>query len=129
LSSNRSRQAPRPQPRPGGTRRPRPLPQGDNLFTPEASPSRQALEHRSATWLLWLHQLPRWLPPILAVALLVTGLAVGGWGGGAALAGLAVVLAWLAAVSWPRLGAQGRLLRVVMVGAVLFVAVLRGLHH
>jgi hypothetical protein len=73
--------------------------------------------------------LPRWLPPVLAVALLLTGLAVGGWGGGVALVGLAAVLAWLAAVSWPRLPAQGRLLRVVVVGAVLVVAVLRGLHH
>ena len=46
--------------------------------------------------LLWMHQLPAWLPPVLAVALLVLGLAVSGWGGALALAGLAVVLAWLA---------------------------------
>jgi hypothetical protein len=129
LSSNRSRPAPGPRSRPGGTRRPRPLPHGDTLFSPGASASREALEHRSATWLLWLHQLPRWLPPVLAVALLVAGLAIGGWGGGAALAGLAVVLAWLAAISWPRLPAQGRLLRVIVIAAVLAIAVVRGFHH
>jgi len=109
-------------------RRPRPLPKGSSLFTPGASPSRQALEHRSATWLLWLHQLPAWVAPILAVALLIAGLAIGGWGGAAALLGLAVVLAWLAAVSWPRLGPPGRLLRVVVIGCVVASALVRGLH-
>ena len=78
--------------------------------------------------MLWLHQLPTWLLPLLAVALLVTGLAVSGWGGAVALAGLAVVLGWLAALSWPRLPAQGRLLRLGAVAAVLVVAILRGMH-
>jgi hypothetical protein len=116
--------------RPGTrSRRPRPLPRGSTLFTPDASPTRQALEHRSATWLLWLHQLPRWLLPVLAAGLLVVGFAVGGIGGAVALCGLAVVLGWLAAVSWPRLSAQGRLLRVLVVAAVLAIAVVRALHR
>jgi O-antigen ligase len=106
--------------------RPRPLPKGNTLFTPDASASRQALEHRSATSLLWLHQLPRWLLPLLAAGLLVTGFAVGGAGGAAALCGLAVVLGWLAAVSWPRLSAHGRLLRVAAIGAVVAIALVRG---
>jgi hypothetical protein len=129
LSSNRSRQAPgrAPSGRPG-TRRPRPLPEGDTLFTPGATPSRQTLERNSATWLLWLHQLPAWLAPVLAVALLVTGLAVRGWGGAVALCGLAAVLAWLAAISWPRLSLQGRLLRLVVVAFVVLAAAVRGLH-
>jgi hypothetical protein len=99
------------------------------LFTPDASPTRQALEHRSATSLLWLHQLPRWLLPVLAAGLLVAGIALGGLGGAAALGGLAVALGWLAALSWPRLPAQGRLLRVVVIGAVLAVAVVRAVHR
>lgn len=86
------------------------------------------MEKRSATSLLWLHQLPPWLPPILAVGLLVLGLALPGWAGGAALVGLAAVLAWLAAISWPRLSAQGRLLRVVVVACALAAAVVRALH-
>ena len=77
--------------------------------------------------LLWMHQLPAWLPPVLVVALLVIGLAVSGWGGAIALAGLAVVLGWLAMLSWPRLSAHGRLLRLAAVTAVLVVAVVRGL--
>jgi hypothetical protein len=60
--------------------------------------------------------------------LLVAGLAVSGWGGGIALVGLAAVLAWLAAVSWPRLSAQARLLRVAVCGCVLILAIVRALH-
>lgn len=110
------------------SRGPRPLPKGNTLFTPGASPARQALENRSATYLLWLHQLPRWLLPVLAAGLLVTGFAVGGVGGALALAGLAVALGWLAAVSWPRLSAQGRMLRVLVIGAVVAIALVRALH-
>ncbi len=113
---------------PGRSRPPRPLPQGDTLFTPDATPTRASVEQGSATPLLWLHQLPAWLLPVLAVALLVTGLAVRGWAGAAALCGLAAVLGWLAAVSWPRLSGQGRLLRVVTVGLILAAAVIRGVH-
>jgi O-antigen ligase len=98
------------------------------LFTPDASPARTSIEQRSATALLWLHQLPPWLAPVLAVALLVIGLAVGGWGGALAFAALAVVLGWLALISWPRLSPHGRLLRLAVVAAVLVVAVVRGLH-
>jgi hypothetical protein len=131
VSTNRARQAPRSSRRPAGQagqRRPRPLPKGDTLFTEQASPARQAVEQRSATMLLWLHQLPRWLAPVLAVALLVTGLAVGGWAGAVALFGLAVVLAWLASLSWPQLSAQGRALRIAVIGLVVLVAAVRGLH-
>ncbi len=131
MSTDRARQAPRPSGRPArqaAQRRPRPLPKGDTLFTPEASPARQTIEQRSATVLLWLHQLPRWLAPVLAVALLVTGLAVGGWAGAVALFGLAVVLAWLASLSWPQLPVQGRVLRIAVIVLVVAVAVVRGLH-
>jgi hypothetical protein len=78
--------------------------------------------------MLWLHQLPSWLLPVLAAGLLVVGLAVSGWGGGIALVGLAGALGWLAAVSWPRLSAQARLLRVIVCGCVLVLAIVRGLH-
>jgi hypothetical protein len=124
LSSNRSRKATAAR----RSRPPRPLPKGSTLFTPAASPGRQVLEQRSATSLLWLHQLPAWVPPILAVILLIGGLALKGWAGGAALIGLALVLGWLAVISWPRLSAPGRLLRVVVIGGVLVLAVIRGLH-
>jgi hypothetical protein len=97
------------------------------LFTPDASPARASIEQRSAMALLWAHQLPRWLLPVLAVALLVPGLAVTGWVGAAFLLALAGALSWLAAVSWPRLNGQGRALRVLVIGLVVAVALVRGL--
>ena len=86
------------------------------------------MEQRSATTLLWLHQLPAWLPPVLAVVLLVAGLAMHGWAAAIALFGLAAVLVWLAAISWPRLSGSGRLLRIVVPGLIVVAGVLRGLH-
>jgi len=120
--------ASRRQPGSGQSRQPRPLPDGDTLFTPDASPARASIEQRSAVPLLWLHQLPRWLPPAVAVVGLVIGLAVAGWVGAIALVALAAALGWLAAMSWPRLNPRGRALRVIVIALVLTVAVVRGLH-
>lgn len=100
----------------------KPLPKGDTLFTPGASATRQAAERRSAKPLLYLYQLPSWVAPLLMVALLITGLAVRGPGGAVALLGVAAVLGWLAALSWPRLSPAGRLGRLLAVAAVLGVA-------
>jgi hypothetical protein len=105
-----------------GRQRVRPLPKGSSLLTPHASSSRQAIERRSAGPLLYLHQLPRWLPPAVMVILLVVGLAVKGPVGAVALVAVAAVLGWLAAVSWPRLAASGRAGRVLAVAVVLAVA-------
>lgn len=127
MSTNRDSRRPAQAGR-GRQRRPRPLPQGNTLLTPGASPARTSIEQRSATPLLWMHQLPAWLLPVLAVVLLVSGLAVSGWGGAIALCGLAGLLGWLAAVSWPRLSPHGRLVRVAAMAVILIVAVLRGLH-
>lgn len=114
--------------RPGSSRRParaggaRPLPPGRTLYTPGASPARRSLERSSARPLIFLHGLPRWLPPVVLAGLLLAGLTVRGWGGAAALAVVAAFAAWLAALSWPRLGPQGRLLRVAGVCCMLALA-------
>jgi len=105
--------------RPGG-RRIRPLPKGNTLFTPNASPARQAIERYSARPLIFLHQLPAWVQPVVLAALLLAGLFVNGPGGAVALCAVAAVLGWLAAVSWPRLSAGGR------AGRALTIAILLG---
>jgi hypothetical protein len=99
----------------------RPLPKRSTLYTPNASAARQAAERRSARPLLYLHQLPRWVPPVVLAVLLVVGLAVKGPAGAAALCAVAAVLGWLAALSWPRLtagGRAGRLLTILVLVAV-----------
>jgi uncharacterized protein DUF6703 len=102
--------------------RARPLPRGNSLYTPDASPARRSLERASARPLVLLHQRPVWLIPLLLTALLVTGLAVHGWIGAAALVLVAGFLGWLGAVSWPRLSPGPRLLRVAAIACVLVAA-------
>ncbi|HEY1318932.1 MAG TPA: DUF6703 family protein [Streptosporangiaceae bacterium] len=106
-------------PQAGGQRR--------SLYTPEASESRRSLERSSARFLLFLHQLPRWLPPLVLAALLLAGLTVRGWLGAVALVLVAAFLGWLAALSWPRLSPSGRLLRVAAVCGLLVLAVYQAL--
>jgi hypothetical protein len=109
--------------RPSGSRqRVRPLPGGTSLYTPNASAARQSAERRSARPLIYLYQMPRWVAPLLLVVFLVAGLAVHGPAGAVALCVVAAVLAWLAALSWPRLSAGGRLGRIAAVAIMLAIA-------
>ena len=105
------------------TRR-RPLPPGQTMYTPGASPSREAMERRSAAPLVFLRQLPPWLIPVLFAVLVFGGLTVRGPLGGVLLALAAVFLGWLAAVSWPRLSPGGRAGRTAVVAGILVVAVI-----
>jgi hypothetical protein len=105
----------------------RPLPPGQALYTPGASPARQAAERRSAPALVFLHQLPAWLPPVVLATLLICGLAVKGIIGGVALLLVAAVLGWLAVLSWPKLSVAGRGGRVLVLAAVVAGAVIQAL--
>jgi len=87
------------------------------------SAARRSAAQRSAALLIYLRQLPAWLPPTLLAALLVAGLAVRGWVGAVALGLVAAFLGWLAFLSWPRLSARGRLGRAVMIACLLGLAV------
>lgn len=121
-SRRRDPGGPRGAARPG---RGRPLPTGGTLYTPGAGSRRHSLERSSARPLLYLHQLPAWLPPLAMAALLVAGLALPGWIGAAVLVLLAVFLGWLAVLSWPALPPRGRLLRAAAVAGVLALAVIQ----
>jgi hypothetical protein len=98
------------------------LPKGSSLFTPNASSARQAIERHSARPLLYLHQLPTWVLPVMLAVLLVAGLAVKGPGGAVALCAVAAVVGWLASVSWPRLTSSGRAGRLLVIAVVVVVA-------
>jgi hypothetical protein len=120
VSTNRPA-SPRPPPgrRPSGARG---QPPGR---TPDRPPSeaRRSAEQRSAAPLLYLRQLPAWVPAVVLAALLVAGLAVRGWAGAALLIVVAAFLSWLAFLSWPRLPARGRLGRVAAIVLLLGLAV------
>ena len=89
------------------------------------SSARQSLQGRSALPLVYLRQLPTWLPPTVLAALLVVGLAVKGWPGTVALCLVAAFLGWLAFLSWPALTARGRLGRALTIAGLLVVAALQ----
>jgi hypothetical protein len=93
--------------------------------TPRPGGIRLAVQRRSAAPLLYLRQLPAWLPPLVLAGLLVAGLALRGPAGAAALCVIAAFIGWLGYLSWPRLAAPGRAGRVAAVACVLALAVLQ----
>lgn len=112
-------------PKASRNRKPRPLPKGETMFTPGASPARQAVERRSAAPLALLYQLPRWALPIGLAVVLIAGLATGGVIGAVLLLALAVFLGWLAYLSWPSLGGQARVLRVAAGLVLVAIAIVQ----
>ncbi|MEO3858577.1 DUF6703 family protein [Acrocarpospora sp. B8E8] len=127
--TSKPRKSPHPlaKPRPPA-RKPaakRPLPAGEQFFTPGSTGFRRAVEQRSATVLVFLYQLPRWVVPVLLVVLLLVGFAVADWRGGLAVLPVFGFVAWLAYMSWPSLRPGGRLLRVALGTFLLLVALTR----
>ncbi|GLW08642.1 hypothetical protein Misp01_37720 [Microtetraspora sp. NBRC 13810] len=108
--------------RPAGGPGRRPLPAGEQFFTPGATGLRKAVELRSAAPLVFLFGLPRWILPVVMVVLLLIGFAVPYWAGAVAVLPVIAFVGWLAYMSWPSLGAGGRLLRVALLTFLILVA-------
>ncbi|MEV4093193.1 DUF6703 family protein [Streptosporangium saharense] len=111
----------RPRPTRGAARGPRPLPPGEQFFTPGATGLRRRVEQRSAAPLVFLFQLPRWILPVALVVLLLAGFAVPSFLGGLAVLPVAGFVGWLAYMSWPSLGVKGRILRVALLTFLLLL--------
>ena len=104
----------------------RPLPPGEQFFTPGATGLRKAVEQRSATPLAFLFtQVPKWVPPAVMVALLLAGFVVTNWLGGVAVLPVLAFIVWLAYLSWPSLKVSGKLLRVAMSTFLVLVVATR----
>lgn len=98
----------------------------ERFYTPDASPFRRAVEQRSAPFLLVVRRAPRWLAPLVPVALLLIGLAASNATIGAmALLVLVLALGFLAYLSWPALSGSGRTLRSLALLVLLGLAALR----
>jgi hypothetical protein len=65
------------------------------------------------------------VPPVVLGALLIAGLTVHGIGGGIALVAVALVLVWLAVVSWPSLSPAARVVRAAAIALVIAAAVVQ----
>jgi hypothetical protein len=109
--------------RPGRPQRARPA--GGKPAAAAPGGLRHAVERRSAAPLVFLRQLPAWLPPLVLAGFLVAGFAFRGWAGAAALCVVTVFVGWLGYLSWPGLSPPGRAGRVAAVGCLLGLAVLQ----
>jgi len=93
------------------------------MFTPGASKVRHSVEEHSALPLSFIYQMPRWGLPLLLAALLISGLALGGWVGAVLLLAIVVFISWLAFLSWPSLTWQARVPRVAIAVILLMIAI------
>ncbi|MEU6780781.1 DUF6703 family protein [Nonomuraea angiospora] len=104
----------------------RPLPKGEQFFTPGATGLRKAVERRSAVPMTYLFtQVPRWTAPTVLVVLLLAGFAVANPLGGVAVLPAIVFIGWLAYLSWPSLGIGGKVMRVAMLTFLVLLAATR----
>jgi hypothetical protein len=83
---------------------------------------RESLERASLPLLHRLSRLPRAVPFLLVLALLVGGILIPGWGW-VLTALVALFLMWMLVLGWPRLSGVERLMRVAVVFIALAIAV------
>lgn len=87
--------------------------------------SRSVIEKRSAVLMVYLRGQPRWLIAVLVAAVLLGALFAGGAASATLLIAIALVVTWLAYLSWPQTEPPARIARCVVVLALLALAVLR----
>ena len=85
-------------------------------------PLRESLESASAPVLRTLASLPRAVPFLVVLVLMVAGVLVPGWGW-VLLALVTLFLAWLLVLGWPRLTSQERLMRLSVVALAVAITI------
>lgn len=113
---------------PGGPQGARPTRPAGPGTPASASPLRKRFEAVSFPFLRMLSSLPRWLVVVLPALLLLLGLIQTGslaWLGGGLLSIVFVMLAWLTALSWPAISPGSRLMRVIVLAALLGITILK----
>lgn len=83
---------------------------------------RESLESASAPLLRTIASLPRAVPFLVVLALMVAGALIPGWGW-LLLALVTLFLVWLLVLGWPRLTSQERLMRVAVVALALAITI------
>jgi hypothetical protein len=90
-----------------------------------SSALRRAVERHSTAPLTWLSTRPRWAPFLLVLALLLGGLFAPPAIAVVLLLVLALIVAWLTYLAWPKLEPTGRLTRLLVLALVGYVLVTR----
>ena len=125
MSQRNRRPAPKQPPRRQPARQAQQAQPRRPFLTPHASPFRTAVERRSAVVVVFLRKLPRLVPGLLVIGIVATGLLAPPVAGGVALLVAALLLAWLAFLTWPAMPAPGRILRLAVVAMVVAYAIVR----
>ncbi|MGL5818142.1 MAG: DUF6703 family protein [Phycicoccus sp.] len=81
---------------------------------------RDSLERASLPALTRLNRLPRAVPFLAVLALVVAGVLVPGWGW-VFLAVVSAVLSWFLVLAWPRLGPAERMMRLAVVAMTVAI--------
>lgn len=85
---------------------------------------RASFERVSLPLLTRLSALPRWVPFLAILTLMVGGIFIPGWGWLLTVL-VALFLGWLLALSWPRLSPVERLMRVAVIALAVAIAVVQ----
>jgi hypothetical protein len=115
--------------RPAGGRpaagRPAAAPEPKPFLTEDGSAFRHGVERRSAVVLVFLSRLPRALPGIIVIGLILAALVAPPVVSAAVLFVVAALLVWLVYLSWPSVPLPGRLVRLVVIAVVVAYAFVR----
>ena len=98
---------------------------GPSASTPRPSALRAAVARASHPVLSRISRLPRAVPFLVLLALLLVGLYVGGVVGGVCTGIVALFVAWLLYLSWPRLTTPERLGRLAVLALAVALCVVQ----
>jgi hypothetical protein len=93
------------------------------MSTPCPTSWRHHVVERTAVLAVYAARLPRWIPVVVVVALVVGGLAVRGAAGFVLVAALLAVQAWLILLHWDVLTAPARLVRLLIAAGFVALAI------
>lgn len=90
------------------------------------SPLRESVERATLPVVVALNRLPRLVPFVVVLVIMVAGILIPGWGW-VLLALLTVFLCWMLFISWPRLLGPERLMRLAVVAMAVAMTVTKAL--
>ena len=83
---------------------------------------RESFERASLPALTYISSLPRFVPFLAILGLVIAGLLIPGWGW-VLIVLVMLLLAWIGALAWPRLSMPERMMRVAVVVMMAAIAI------